>query len=97
MGHPDFRVRGKIFATLSYPGKSWAMVKLAPVDQARFFEAEPDVFVPVKGFWGRRGATHVQLTAAKKEQVRLALASAWRNIAPKRLVTQFDADATQRP
>ena len=91
MEHPDFRVRGKIFATLGYPDKAWAMVKLRPLDQARFFEAEPEVFIPLKGAWGRRGATHVRLKAATKERVRLALAAAWRNTAPKRLVAQSDS------
>jgi hypothetical protein len=91
MGHPDFRVCGKIFATLAYPDKAWAMVKLTRVDQARFFEAEPEVFVPLKGAWGRRGATQVRLKAAKKERVRLALAAAWRNTAPGRLLAHVDS------
>ncbi|HEV3208484.1 MAG TPA: MmcQ/YjbR family DNA-binding protein [Terriglobales bacterium] len=91
MDHPDFRVRGKIFATLAYPDKAWAMVKLNPLDQARFFEAEPEVFIPLKGTWGRRGATQVCLKAAGKESVRRALAAAWRNTAPKRLAAQIDS------
>ncbi len=57
MEHPDFRVGGKIFATLGYPNDEWGMVKLTPDQQARWYEAEPEVFVPVKGTWGRRGAT----------------------------------------
>jgi YjbR len=70
MGHPDFRVRNKVFATLSYPGQGWAMVKLTPQHQASFVEAEPVVFTPVKGGWGRRGATNVHLKAARETSVR---------------------------
>src|SRR5579862_2718499 len=85
MDHPDFRVCGKIFATLGYPKPDWAMVKLNPEQQHLFTQAEPDAFVCVKGTWGKRGATNVVLKAAKKESVQRALAAAWRNIAPARL------------
>lgn len=53
MEHPDFRVGRKIFATLGYPCTGWAMVKLTPEQQDTFMKAEPEVFVPVKGGWGR--------------------------------------------
>ena len=89
--HPDFRVRGKVFATLGYPEHGWAMVKLAPEQQHNFVGAYPAAFVPVTGAWGRRGATSVRLKIAHKAVVRRALAAAWRNTAPKRLVEQFDA------
>jgi hypothetical protein len=85
MDHPDFRVANKIFATLGYPDKSHAMVKLSPEDQHNFSKDYPDVFTPLKGAWGRRGATTVHLKAAKKAILRKALAAAWRNTAPKRL------------
>jgi len=85
MAHPDFRVRGKIFATLGYPDENWAMVKLPPEQQEMLSKAEPAVFVPVKGGWGRQGATTVRLKAAKKVQVRGALLAAWGKAAPKRL------------
>ena len=68
MDHPDFRVGGRIFATLGYPDTGVGMVKLFPDQQAEFVRAEPKVFAPVKGGWGRRGATHVRLKAAKKAQ-----------------------------
>ena len=55
--HPDFRVRGKIFATLG-PEERWGMVKLTPEQQATFLRAEPDVFQPIKGAWGRRGQSY---------------------------------------
>jgi len=86
MNHPDFRVGGKIFATLGYPDKSHAMVKLSPEQQHYFSKDHPDVFVPAKGAWGRRGATSVHLKAADKQALRQAIAAAWRNIAPKHLV-----------
>jgi hypothetical protein len=72
MGHPDFRVRGKIFATLG-PGEAWGMVKLTPEQQAVFVRTESSVFEPVKGAWGRRGATYVRLAAATAPSVRQAL------------------------
>jgi hypothetical protein len=89
MDHPDFRVGGKIFATLGYPEDSWAMVKLAPLEQEMFVKAEPKVFAPVKGGWGRKGATNVILKPAKKASVQRALAAAWSLAAPKKLAKQF--------
>ena len=85
MGHPDFRVAGRIFATLGYPRSGWGMVKLTPDQQALFVRAQPRAFAPVKGAWGRAGATNVRLRAAKKGAVREALLIAWRNRALKRL------------
>lgn len=92
MSHPDFRVGGKIFATLSAPGQGWAMVKLTPEQQESFAQAEPGVFTPFNGAWGTSGATRVHLRAAKKATLRTALVLAWRNRAPKRLVQEFDAE-----
>ena len=83
MGHPDFRVAGKIFATLRAPSIGWGMVKLTPLQQQLFVLAAPDVFLPVKGGWGRRGATNVRLKSATAAVVREALATAWRNTAPR--------------
>ena len=85
MHHPDFRVGGKIFATLGYPDEKWAMVKLSPAEQRAFLRSNPEVFRPIKGGWGRHGATNVCLSAAKAAVVRQALAAAWRNTAPKAL------------
>jgi hypothetical protein len=85
MGHPDFRVRGRIFATLGYPDDGWGMLKLTPEQQEALMNAEPQVFSPIKGAWGRGGATNVRLVAAKTASIRLGLALAWRNVAPRRL------------
>lgn len=86
MGHPDFRVGGRIFATLGYPTSAWAMIALTPEQQGLFVGAQPRTFSPVKGGWGRKGATQVRLRTAGKGAVREAMAIAWRNRAPKRLV-----------
>ena len=85
MDHPDFRVRGKIFATLGYPDENWAVVKLTAEEQKSSVRADPDVFQPVKGAWGRRGNTGMHLPSAKTARAREVLAAAWRNTAPKRL------------
>jgi len=84
MGHPDFRVGGKIFATLAYPRTDFAMVALTPEQQELFVRTEPKTFKPVPGGWGRKGSTHVLLRTAKKAAVREALTLAWRNRAPGR-------------
>jgi hypothetical protein len=84
-GHPDFRVAGRIFATLGYPCPGWGMVKLTPEQQPLFVRARPAAFMPVEGAWGRGGATLVRLRAASKPAVREALLFAWRNRAPRRL------------
>ena len=79
MDHPDFRVGGRIFATLGYPGPEWAMVKLFPDQQQSFCQGDPRAFVPTKGAWGRGGCTNVLLSAAKQKLVREALAAAFEN------------------
>ena len=83
MGHPDFRVAGKIFATLAYPDKAWGMVKLTPVEQQMFVEAEPKSFDPCRGKWGLRGCTNVKLSAVKKATLQRAIAAAWELAAPE--------------
>lgn len=85
MAHPDFRVSGKIFATMGYPRAGWAMVSLTPEQQELFVRTHPKAFVPVKGKWGAQGATNVVLRHAPKNAVREALDIAWRNKAPRHL------------
>ena len=87
MDHPDFRVGGKVLATLG-PDGDWGMVKLTPEQQAQFVLIQPDAFQPFPGGWGRRGCTKVTLAAAKTPAVREALRAAWRNTAPKKLAEQ---------
>lgn len=82
-GTTDFRrVGGKIFATVGYPDKDHAMVKLTPDQQRMVVDAEPEIFVPVKGKWGLGGATNVRLKAADVPTMRSALAMAWENAGP---------------
>src|SRR5712692_569132 len=86
MNHPDFRVAGKIFATLAYPDKRFAMVKLTPIQQEDFVHSHPAVFNPCNDAWGRQGATSVLLSNANKRVLKEALLTAWRNHAPSDLV-----------
>jgi hypothetical protein len=91
MGHPDFRVGGKIFATLG-PKEAWGMVKLKPEEQATFMRAQPNAFSPAAGAWGRRGCTIVTLRAAKKSLVKEAMSLAWKGTAPKRLLEEQEEE-----
>ena len=88
MGHPDFRVGGKIFATL-WIDEDRVVVKLTPEVQAVLTEAEPTVFEPIAGSWGRRGWTNVDLVEADEEPLRGALMAAWRTVAPPGLVAEY--------
>jgi hypothetical protein len=90
MGQPDFRVGGKIFATLS-PDGSWGMVKLTPPQQVLLCQAHPDAFQPFPNAWGRQGCTKVFVKAAREAVVREALEQAWKNRAPKALAEEYDA------
>ena len=82
MGHPDFRVRKKIFATLGYPDDDHGMVKLMPDQQQLFIERQPKVFGQARGKWGLCGSTLVYLPAAKPKALREAMILAWRLVAP---------------
>jgi hypothetical protein len=86
MNHPDFRVAGKIFATLGYPDNGHGMVVLPVEEQARFVREHPKVFAPAKGAWGRGGSTTVRLELVDKGALKSALEIAWRNKAPKDLL-----------
>jgi hypothetical protein len=88
MEHPDFRVGGKIFATLGYPDDAWGMLKLTPQQQQQFVRTQPKIFVPAKGAWGRQGSTTVCLKAATKATLSAAMIAAWRNIAPEDLAEE---------
>jgi hypothetical protein len=87
MKHPDFRVAGKIFATLG-PQEAWGMVKLTPQQQTEFIKKHPQAFEPINGAWGRNGCTKILLKTATKAAVAPALVAAWTNIAPQRLLDE---------
>ena len=84
MRHPDFRVGGKIFATLGYPDEKWGALMLTPAQQKKCLALVPHVFRPAKGAWGRKGSTNVHLRSATKAVLLPALESAWWNAALKR-------------
>jgi len=81
MNHPDFRIAGKIFASLGVPDERWGMVKLTPEQQRTFIQKAPEVFKPCSGAWGRQGYTNVYLASAKAGVVRAALDAAAKNVA----------------
>ena len=85
MNHPDFRVGGKIFATLHGAGMGSAAVMLLPGQQELAMAAEPDAFSPAAGAWGRGGSTMVRLDAVSDEWLERVLAWAWARRAPKSL------------
>jgi hypothetical protein len=78
MGSADFRVGGRIFATLASESKGYGNLMLTPEQQATFVDELPDVFLPVAGGWGRNGATHVRLAAANEDLLAGALRAAWK-------------------
>src|ERR1700749_119862 len=78
MGSPDFRVGGRIFATLAAQAQGYGNLMLSPEQQHEFVTERPDVFLPVPGGWGRMGATHVRLAEAKEDLLRGVLEVAWR-------------------
>jgi hypothetical protein len=86
VGHPDFRVGGKVFASLGYPDDDHGAVMLRPEEQRKFIKQQPAAFFPAVGAWGRRGATQLLLSKADIERAGRAIGSAWQNKAPKRLL-----------
>jgi hypothetical protein len=80
MNHPDFRVNGKIFASLGYPDDDWGMVKLTPMQQRAFMKEAPEIFSPCAGAWGKAGSTSVHLASARKRILAKALFAASQNI-----------------
>ncbi|MFZ0960703.1 MAG: MmcQ/YjbR family DNA-binding protein [Terriglobia bacterium] len=78
LGAPDFRVGGRIFATLASESQGYGNVKLTPEQQAAFVEELHEVFVPVAGGWGRMGMTHVKLAVVTEDLLAGALHTAWK-------------------
>ncbi len=96
MGHPDFRVKGKIFATLfTRDGIDWGMVKLKPDQQSQFVKNKPEIFQPIKCGWGRQGCTQVCLEAANQKSLREAIFTAWCNTAPASLLNESPSSASR--
>lgn len=78
MGAPDFRVGGRIFATLASQSQGYGNLMLTPDQQAAFVGEAPEVFLPIAGGWGRMGMTHIRLSAANEDVLTGALRTAWK-------------------
>ena len=91
MGHPDFRVGARDLRQPGHPDERWAMVKLTPEQQEAFVAADPVAFAPVKGGWGKGGATQrAPAQGQGRQRSAAALMAAWRNVAPTRLAEPID-------
>src|SRR6266436_6700589 len=77
MGSPDFRVGGRIFATLASQKQGYGNLMLTPEQQAEFVADQPHVFLPIAGGWGKMGATHIRLAQADVDVLAGALRTAW--------------------
>jgi len=78
MGAADFRVGGKIFATLASVKQGYGNLMLTPEHQAAFVQEQPEVFLAIPGGWGKNGATHIRLAASNKDVLTGALRTAWK-------------------
>ena len=78
MGAPDFRVGGRIFATLASQDQGYGNLMLTPEQQADFVRELPEVFLPIRGGWGRQGMTHIRLEKASEDVLAGALRTAWK-------------------
>ena len=96
MGHADFRVGGKIFATLASQHLGYGNLKLTLEQQAAFVAELPDVFLPIPGGWGRMGMTHIRLAKANEDVLRGALEAAWRLRVESNAKTTKKAGVTTR-
>jgi hypothetical protein len=98
MGHPDFRVHNKIFATI-HPDHVFGMVKLTPAQQRKLVEDQPVAFAPENGAWGRAGCTRVHLASVDEDTLGEAMTLAWQNIATSAVArrTRPQRSSLQRP
>jgi hypothetical protein len=96
MGSADFRVGGRIFATLASQSKGYGNLMLSPELQADFVQEQPDVFLPVAGGWGRNGATHIRLAQANEDLLAGALRTAWKLRVDKNVKTPKKAVRKKR-
>jgi YjbR len=95
MGHPDFRVNGRIFATLHHDDR-FGMVKLTPDQQQKFKREHPATFAPESGAWGRAGSTSVRLESADEDMLGEALTLAWQNTVKAREAASSRPERTIR-
>ena len=78
MGAADFRVGGRIFATLAHVKHGYGNLMLSPEQQVLFCTEQPEIFLPVAGGWGRKGVTHIRLAKASEAELEGALHTAWK-------------------
>ncbi|HKS71943.1 MAG TPA: MmcQ/YjbR family DNA-binding protein [Terriglobales bacterium] len=95
MGSPDFRVGGRIFATLAAQKQGYGNLLLTPEQQADFVRELPEVFLPIPGGWGKMGATHVRLSKASADVLEGALRAAWKLRVEKSARTKKTARKTR--
>jgi hypothetical protein len=96
MGHPDFRVYGKIFATLASQDQGYGNLKLTLEQQADFVREAPEVFLPIHGGWGRMGMTHIRLAQATEDVLTGALRTAWQLRVDGNKITRKKKQAPRR-
>jgi hypothetical protein len=96
MGSPDFRVGGRIFATLASQSQGYGNLKLSLEQQASFIEELPGVFLPIAGGWGRTGMTHIRLASANEEVLAGALRTAWKSRLDANAKTGVNAKAGRK-
>lgn len=97
MGHPDFRLRGKVFVTLGYPDKDHGALMLTPEQQSLYLRDAPEAFSPAAGAWGKAGSTVVRLSAADAETVGDAITAAWQNVSAKTAASKKRSQGARRP
>jgi hypothetical protein len=96
MGAPDFRVGGRIFATLASEKQGYGNLMLTLEQQADFVSELPDVFLPIPGGWGRMGMTHIRLAKASEDVLEGALRAAWKQRVEKNAKTSKKKRALRR-
>jgi hypothetical protein len=89
MDHPDFRVRKKIFATLSQDGTSGA-VKCDPTNLHLLVQRDPETY---RNAWGGRWLG-IDLARADESETKQLLEDAWRVVAPKSVIAAYDTAQT---
>lgn len=97
MGAPDFRIGGRIFATLASQSQGYGNLMLTLEQQSAFVEEQPEMFVPVAGGWGRMGCTHIRLAASNEEVLAGALRVAWKLRMEKNAKTGGKKRGSKRP
>jgi YjbR len=96
MGAVDFRVGGRIFATLASVGQGYGNLMLTPEHQAAFLAERADIFLPIHGGWGRMGMTHIRLAEADEDSLTGALHAAWKLRVEKNAQGKAKRDVTKQ-